>query len=301
MVTVHHQQGRLVHSSCIIVEAQTWEDLPRSLKPQSMPDSTRQPMMFHCAKRQFHLVRQASAELIDRTREAIMRGATAAVIAEDVRMPKALFFDMDATVIKEESLVEIAKVSGKEKEIAALTEQAMAGGMEFKESLRQRLAILKGLTRDQVLAIKPTICPGMSELVLWAKERSIPLFLVSGGFVDLAEPIARHLGFRDFKANRFAWDGDVMTGQCDGVIIDSQGKRDAVLNWCKHLQISPKDAAVIGDGANDRLMMEISGLAVGFCPKKTLWPMLDVANHTGDHRFLVKCLEVSVSKTCGTS
>jgi phosphoserine phosphatase len=282
MVTVHHQQGRLAGPSRVVLESRHWEN-PRNQASQIVS-------RFRCGQREFVMIRNASPDLIDMAREAMIRGETAAVITETVCPPKAMFFDMDATVIAEESLVEIARVCGKQEEIEALTTRAMAGGMDFKESLRLRLSILKGLTRDQVLSIQPTICRGMTDISFWAKEQQIPLFLISGGFVDLAEPIARQLEFRDFKANRFAWDQDIMAGDCDGPILDGHGKRDAVLAWCQHLGIAPTACVTIGDGANDRLMMEVSGLAVGFCPKKTLWPILDVANHTGDHRFLIHCL-----------
>jgi phosphoserine phosphatase len=282
VVTVHHQQGRIVAPSRVVLESRSWQ--------HSQPQAPTIGTWFRCAQREFIVIPDASPQLIDSAREAIMRGETAAVISHDIVRPKALFFDMDATVIAEESLVEIAKVCGKQEQIEELTQRAMAGGMDFKESLSQRLALLKGLTRDQVLSIQPTLCRGMTDIAQWSKEQQIPIFLVSGGFVDLAEPIAHQLGFRDFKANRFVWNEDTMAGHCEEPILDSRGKRDAVMAWCQHLAVSPRECIAIGDGANDRLMMEIAGLAVGFCPKKTLWPTLDVANHTGDHRFLIHCL-----------
>jgi phosphoserine phosphatase len=197
---------------------------------------------------------------------------------------------MDATVIHEESLVEIAKIAGKETEIHALTDVAMSGQMDFSDSLRARLKILAGLSKSQLNAVKPTICPGMQHLSIWCKKKGIQTFLVTGGFLEFAEPVARALSFTDFKSNRFAWDGDLMQGHVDGAIIDAEGKKQAVIDWCKSRGIDISNTLAVGDGANDRLMMKACGMAVGFRPKQVLWPHLDLANHTGDHRFLLAAL-----------
>jgi phosphoserine phosphatase len=282
MVTVHHQQGGLASANRVILESRIFNSMNKF--------ENLCVKFFRCGSNHFHKIQSAPQEYIDRARDEIVRGHSAAVVPEIICPPKAMFFDMDATVIAEESLVEIAKVCGKQTQIENLTNSAMTGVMDFKDSLSQRLMILKGLTRDQVLSINPSINLGMTELASWAHDMRIPIFLVSGGFVDLAAPVAQKLGFKDFKANRFAWDGDIMTGFCDGPMIDGNGKRDAIKAWCQNIHTSPTDCVVVGDGANDRSMMEISGLAVGFSPKKTLWPMLDIANHTGDHRFLIQCL-----------
>jgi phosphoserine phosphatase len=197
---------------------------------------------------------------------------------------------MDGTVIEEESLVEIAKILKKEQEIEELTTRAMTGEMDFKKSLQARLRILKGLTRQQVAAIEPTLCAGVLELAKWCHEQHVKIFLISGGFQEMAEPIAKQLGCSDFLANRFAWEEDIMQGTTDGDIIDANGKQQAVINWTKSLNFQKARTLVVGDGANDLLMMRVSGLAVGFRPKPVLWPELKIANHTGDHRFLLESL-----------
>ena len=106
----------------------------------------------------------------------------------------------------------------------------------------------------------------------------------------MAEPIAKQLGCSDFLANRFAWEEDIMQGTTDGDIIDANGKQQAVINWTKSLDFQRSRTMVVGDGANDLLMMRVSGLAVGFRPKPVLWPELKIANHTGDHSFLLESL-----------
>jgi len=280
MVTVHHQQSGLEQTVRVVVAA--------SKRPKT---NTEPHHEFSVGEESFVTVHAARRELIDLARDEINQGNSAAIIPHSLLQPSAMFFDMDATVIAEESLVEIARTAGKEKEIDAITTKAMAGGMDFKESLTLRLGMLKGLHRDQILSIRPTISPGMPFLADWCHDRNIPMFLISGGFVDLAGPVASQLRFKDFKANRFAWDGDRMAGRVDGDIIDGDGKKSAVANWCQIHSLDIRKSIIVGDGANDLPMMSNAGLAVGFSPKKTLWPHLAVLNATGDHRFLMMSLE----------
>ena len=245
---------------------------------------------FKIQNRLFHVYDSPTQELVEAARTAINEGHSAGIIKKQCLKPSAMFFDMDGTVIAEESLVEIARSAGKFKQIQELTERAMAGDLDFGESLKLRLAALKGLRREQVLSIRPTLNPGMQDLAVWCHARQIPLFLVSGGFVELAEPIARSLQFMDFKANRFAWNDDIMLGETDGPVVDARGKKEAFLGWCKTHTIATFTTIGIGDGANDLEFLKSCGLAVGFAPKPILWPDLDISNHTGDHRFLIQCL-----------
>lgn len=238
----------------------------------------------------FKIIDHASPDMVARARTLIHMGETAGVVNHALLTPQAIFFDMDATVIAEESLVEVAKAAGKELEVAALTASAMAGGMDFATSLRMRLQILKGTHRQTVLGIRPHLNPGIRDVAEAMTARGVKLFLVSGGFMDLAEPVAKDLGFHGVKANRFAWDGDLLAGDVEGDIVGAEGKRDAVLDWCRLYHFKPESCIAVGDGANDRLMMGICGLAVGFEPKQALWDALSVVNGTGDHRLLLELL-----------
>jgi phosphoserine phosphatase len=282
MVTVSDQQSRLAMPSRVILETSL---IKKSDLSTSRPDAT-----FHCAGKSFSCINQAEAKVIELAIDAINQGYSAAVIPHHFIRPDAIFFDMDATVIKEESLVEIADAAGKKKEIEDLTTAAMAGGLDFKESLKARLLLLRGLDRNIVLSVRPTLSNGMIQLASWCHQHQIPIFLVSGGFVDLAGPVAKQLGFKDFRANRFAWDGDRLAGFVDGDIVDGEGKRTAVNHWCQIHNLDPKRCIAVGDGANDRLMMDLCGLSVGFLPKKVLWSFLRMSNHTGDHRLLMDAL-----------
>ncbi len=252
--------------------------------------STSEASRFSIKDQIFCRFDEPSSAHISVARQTIDRGLSAGIIPAETLSLEAIFFDMDGTVIEEESLVEIAKIFKKEQEIAELTTRAMTGEMDFKKSLQARLKILKGLTRQQVAAIEPTLCAGVLELAKWCHEQHVKIFLISGGFQEMAEPIAKQLGCSDFLANRFAWNEDIMQGTTDGAIIDAKGKQQAVVNWIKSLKIQTARTLVVGDGANDLLMMKASGLAAGFRPKPVLWPELKIANHTGDHRFLLESL-----------
>jgi phosphoserine phosphatase len=277
MVTVHHQQSGINRDIRIVAES--------SLKSSCYLHGS-----FQTQDQFFHIYDSPTQELIEAARTAINEGHSAGIIKKQCIQPSAMFFDMDGTVIAEESLVEIARSAGKFKQIQELTERAMAGEMDFCESLKLRLVALKGLRRDQVESISPNLNPGMQDMAMWCHARQIPLFLVSGGFVDLAGPIAKSLQFMDFRANRFAWNDDIMLGETDGPIVDALGKKQAMIEWCKTHTIAVSKTIGIGDGANDLEFLKSCGLAVGFAPKPILWPHLDISNHTGDHRFLIQCL-----------
>lgn len=238
----------------------------------------------------FWRIDQPKSEHLNLASDEIRSGESAGIIPALVIHPTAIFFDMDATVIEEESLVEIAKLAGKQAEVEALTNIAMSGQMDFSESLRARLKILTGLRKSELNNIKPTLCSGMQNLANWCHKKGIRIFLITGGFREFADPVAQILGFTDFKSNRFAWNGDLMQGEVEGAIIDANEKKQAVFDWCMSLGIDPLHTVAVGDGANDQLMLKACGMAVGFRPKRVLWPHLDFANHTGDHRFLLAAL-----------
>ncbi len=204
-----------------------------------------------------------------------------------VRRWKAAFFDMDSTVIAEESIVELARAAGKAREVDELTERAMAGELDFATALRTRVAMLKGLPLTTVSEVtaKLTINPGMKSFALNAKKAGLKLFLVSGGFRPLAQHIVDTLGFDGFAANDLECDEQALTGGLVGSLVDAQGKADFLEATAKKLQITLDDCLVIGDGANDLPMLQRGGAAIGYHPKAILLPHLDGANYH-DHSLL---------------
>lgn len=205
---------------------------------------------------------------------------------------RAVFFDMDSTVIAEESIVELARAAEKEREVSMITEQAMAGELDFAEALRARVAMLKGLPASIIdeVGSRLTLNPGIQDFAAFCRDVKVPIFLVSGGFHDLAANITRRVGFAGFRANRLGilsqLGSDVLTGTIDGDIVDGIAKRNFMLETCKKLGIDPGQCAAVGDGANDLPMLQCAGVAVGYRPKSVLLPHIHAANMTGNHRFL---------------
>ncbi len=216
-------------------------------------------------------------------------GYTGLVVPE--RAWKAIFFDMDSTVIAEESIVELARAAGKEAEVHSITEQAMAGLLDFKAALRQRVAMLEGLPAKLIEEVTRTLTinPGMKEFSLAAQAKGVELYLVSGGFNPLAQKIAQELGFTAFKANELAIKSDKLTGELIGDIVDGEAKAKYLEDICKQRGFALHDTVAVGDGANDLPMIRIAGASIGYHPKAVLLPYVNGAN-LHDHRVLVHAL-----------
>ena len=206
--------------------------------------------------------------------------------------PLAVFFDMDATVIQDESLVELAKNYGVYDRVNEITHQAMSGNLDFAESLRLRLALMKGASKDLLddFIINYKLNAGIEDSLSYFHKNHVPTFMVSGGFTYIANALQSRLGFKDTHANELEIIDGVMTGKVIGSIVGADEKCLWMKKTIKNIGDIDKVIAV-GDGANDSKMLEASGLAVGFRPKEVLYPLLDV--HVGldqDHRFLLSVL-----------
>ncbi|HET9240641.1 MAG TPA: phosphoserine phosphatase SerB [Oligoflexus sp.] len=216
-------------------------------------------------------------------------GATALAVPE--RPWKAVLFDMDSTVIAEESIVELARAAGRQEEVHRITEQAMAGLLDFKSALRQRVAMLRGVPSDVIDKVGQTLTinPGMHEFAKAARARGIELHLVSGGFNPLAARIVRELDFQGFRANELAVADGQLTGELIGEIVDAEVKANYLDELCKKRGFSPDEVVAVGDGANDLPMLLKAGAAIGYHPKAVLLPHIHGAN-LHDHRVLVHAL-----------
>ena len=126
----------------------------------------------------------------------------------------------------------------------------------------------------------------MKTLVAHAKAKGLQLFLVSGGFRSLAQRIATDLQFNGFIASDLARTETALTGELTGPIIDAQAKADFLRKVCQQMSISTSDTLVVGDGANDLLMMQAGGGAIGYHPKPILLPQIHGANYL-DHSILI--------------
>lgn len=188
---------------------------------------------------------------------------------------KLAAFDMDSTLINIECIDEIADAAGKKAEVAAITEAAMRGEItDFKDSLRRRLALLKGVPEaalEEVYAKRLQINPGVEKTVTALKAAGVKLLLVSGGFTFFSDRVAKRLGFDFARANVLEIENGLLTGrvvqQTWGDIVDGEEKKKMLLQTAAQLGVQAKQVIAVGDGANDLPMMSVAGLSVAYHAK----------------------------------
>ena len=202
---------------------------------------------------------------------------------------KLIAFDMDSTLINIECVDEIADAVGRKAEVAAITEAAMRGEIEdYKESLRQRVALLKGVSESAVARIyqeRLQLNQGAAELVAACKEAGLKVLLVSGGFTYFTDRLSERLGIDYTRANVLEMQNGLLTdrmlAQPWGDICDGDEKRKMLLQTCALLGIVARQAIVVGDGANDLPMMREAGLSVAFHAKPAVRKVAHVCIDAG--------------------
>ena len=202
---------------------------------------------------------------------------------------KLIAFDMDSTLINIECVDEIADAAGRKAEVAAITEAAMRGEItDYKDSLRQRVALLKGVSlasMNEVYTRRLKLNPGAAELVHSCKKAGMKVLLVSGGFTFFTDRIRDELGIDYTRSNVLGVEGGRLTGelvdQTWGDICDGQEKRKMLLETCAILGIAPHQAIAMGDGANDLPMMGVAGLSVAYRAKPKVREQAMVAIDSG--------------------
>ena len=234
-----------------------------------------------------------AADLLVSGDSAAVRWALEALPEVDVvvqpaepRFKKLLVADMDSTVIGQECIDELADFAGLKREIAAITERAMQGKLDFKAALRERVALLFGLDEDAIarcLAERVVPNPGAATLVRTMRVGGARSLLVSGGFLSFAEPVGKLIGFDKVRANRLVFEGTQLSGRVEDPIVDAQAKLDSLVEAREELGLRPEQVMAIGDGANDRMMIEEAGLGVSFRGKPAL---AEVADARIDHHGL---------------
>lgn len=184
---------------------------------------------------------------------------------------RAIAFDMDSTLINIECIDEIADAVGKKAEVAAITEAAMRGEItDFKDSLRRRVALLKGVpaeSLERVYLERLRLNPGAESLMNAARSAGLQTLLVSGGFTFFADRVKARLGMHEAHANTLAIEGGVLTGEVLGDIVDGEAKKQHLLALCQRLGCPGSAAIAVGDGANDLPMMGVAGLSVAYHAK----------------------------------
>ena len=188
---------------------------------------------------------------------------------------KLVAFDMDSTLINIECVDEIAAAAGRRDEVAAITEAAMRGEIaDYKDSLRRRLALLRGVPLAALEAVYShhlQLNPGVEAFVRACQAAGLKTLLVSGGFTFFSDRIRARLGLDFARANVLEIENGQLTGQLVdrpwGDIVDGVEKRRVVLEVCELMGIEAEQAIAVGDGANDLPMMAVAGLSIAYHPK----------------------------------
>lgn len=178
--------------------------------------------------------------------------------------------DMDSTLISIECIDEIADMQGLKPQVAAITEAAMRGEIDFAESLRRRVALLEGLDEGALQRVydeRLKLNPGAELMLAELKKHGIKTLLVSGGFVFFTERLKARLGLDFAHANTLGIVNGRLTGNVLGKILDAQGKADWLLKTRDELELKPDEVIAMGDGANDLKMMAHAGVSIAYHAK----------------------------------
>jgi len=242
----------------------------------------------------YHCARWESSHHLETPQREALRGLAskfstdlcflkADVIKKDIRI---LAMDMDSTLINIECIDEVADFTGKKAAVAEITEATMRGEItDFKESLRRRVALLEGVPAEALEAVyrerlRPN--PGAAELLVGAHERGIYTLLVSGGFTFFTEKLRDHFGLMQTQANTLEIINGKLTGKVLGDIVDGLAKAAYLDEACNRLGCAKANSIAMGDGANDLIMMNGSGISVAYRAKPVVKEKADAAfDHVG--------------------
>src|SRR6202158_5175337 len=224
-------------------------------------------------------------------RAAVTPAAVDVVLQPAAHRRKKLFVaDMDSTMIEQECIDELADFAGLKAHVAAITERAMRGEIEFEPALRERVALLKGLpvsVIDEVIEKRIRLMPGARALVTTMRKHGAYTCLVSGGFTLFTNRIAAMIGFDENRANKLVIENGKLAGRVEEPILGRKAKLEALKALTARLKLDPADTLAAGDGANDIPMIEAAGLGVAYRAK----PAVAAAAHARiDHGDLTALL-----------
>lgn len=200
---------------------------------------------------------------------------------------------MDSTLINEEAIDLLAELSGVGEEVAAITERAMAGELDFHSALRNRVSLLAGQEISILDRVRDrlTFTAGLGDLLAGLRSMNIRIGVVSGGFHEIIDPLLDGLGLDFVRANRFQISSGKLSGLVADPIIGADEKAGALRDFAERFAIPLSHTIAVGDGANDREMLRISGLGISFCGKPALQEVADVIIEERDLSLILKYID----------
>ncbi|HIQ32869.1 MAG TPA: phosphoserine phosphatase SerB [Methanothermococcus okinawensis] len=201
-----------------------------------------------------------------------------------------VLFDLDSTLIEEETLDELAKLAGVEEEVKRITRDAMEGRINYEESLKRRVSLLKGLAVEDVMKVvsRLKLTKGARETVEELKSRGYVVGVISGGFNIVTDRVKRDLGLDYAYSNELVVREGRLTGEVRGRVMSPSAKGEILEEIAGREKIDLKDTIVVGDGANDIGMFRRAGFRIAFCAKEVLKREADVVIERRDLREILK-------------
>lgn len=189
-----------------------------------------------------------------------------------------VLFDVDSTLIQQEVIDLLGSRTTHGSKVVEITERAMAGELDFDAALRERVSLLKGLPESVLTEVlkQITFSQGALELISELQRRQIRVGAVSGGFINVLQPLFADLGLDFLLANRLGVSGGTLTGEVLGTIVNRSMKRKCLLEFAEKFSVDLSNTVAVGDGANDLEMIEVAGLGVSYRGKTILNEAADV-------------------------
>ena len=209
---------------------------------------------------------------------------------------RIVMLDMDSTLIEQEVINLLGLAAGKSLEIEAITDKAMAGDLDFKTALIERVSLLKGLDHNILSQVRDQISltKGAKKLVDELHQQGHKVGVVSGGFIEVIEPILKSLEIDFYRANTLKIQNGVLTGEIDGPLIDSHAKRMALEEFADQEQVQLEQTVAIGDGANDLEMIKAAGLGIAFNAKPKVAAAADTTISNQDLSTVLLLMGISI-------
>ena len=202
--------------------------------------------------------------------------------------------DVDSTFIQQEAIELLAAKAGVLEQVAAITASAMRGELDFEQSLRARVALLKGLPASVIAEVQMEISltDGAQNLVETLHDKGHSVALVSGGFIDIIEPMIKTMAIKYYKANKLEIVEGVLTGGLIGPVVDRAAKAEALREFAVASAVSMDNTVAIGDGANDLDMMAAAGLSIAFNAKPVVVEAADLAINEPSLRSVISLIGI---------